>query len=304
MKRSRWLQVLLASALVAGSLIFSASASFAAGTLSFVTPGPQDAAVAPTVITTSDFNTPAGGPIQVQISGGSQTATVTVAISPASPDADPAAVLGGTTQVRARNGVASFSDLTIDKHGTYKLVATSDNATPATSDAFRIWDAVCSNGGKCTAGQIVKTSVQDSDQESASTTAPTGQTVALSLGDENIKAQCEAVETANGVTANHGPFTTSLFATGGGLKTVTFIVSSFWDSTQGNPPGASFYEVCYVDEQQTWTDAFGNTISIGTASLLPDCSPSVDAPCVVSRTKESRSRNVKIVVKLRDSKMY
>ncbi len=306
MKRSRWLQVFLASALVCGSVFLGAGTSLAAGTLSFVGPGPQDAGKAPAVITTGDFDTSAPA-VQVAISGGSATATVTLEIDASSPDADPTAALNGNV-ARARQGVATFTNLSITKHGTYVLKATASNMSPDFSGEFRIWDAVCKNGSSCSAGQVVKNSQAAGDQQSVSTNAPTGQTVALSLGDEDI--DCSAVESDFGVTANHAPLTTSLFATDDSEKLVTIIVSSFYDTNFGDPPGAAFYEVCYVDERNPWTDKFDRTIQPDTdgtitadeISLLPDCSPSQGAPCVVSRTKESKSRNVKIVVRLLDAK--
>jgi len=302
-KRSRWLQVVVASALVAGSLLFGASASFAAGSLSFVAPGPQDAGVG-VAITTSDLNTPAGGPVQVAITGGSQSATVTVAIDVAnSPDPEPGAVLGGTTSVRARSGVATFSNLTISKHGTYALVATANSMSSAGSGSFRIWDAVCSNGNSCNAGKIDKNSTDPNvDQESVGTGAPTGQTVALSLGDDSI--DCSAVEQAHGVVANTAPLTVTLIGGGSNEKLVTLLVSRFWDITFGNPPGASHYEVCYVDDLAPWIDEFGATIQPGVPSLLPVCAPSQGAPCIESRNKQASSRNVKIVARVRDFKMH
>jgi len=48
------------------------------------------------------------------------------------------AALSGTTTVRAASGVATFSNLTIDKAGTYTLQASASGATGATSSAFEI----------------------------------------------------------------------------------------------------------------------------------------------------------------------
>jgi hypothetical protein len=277
-------------------MVVGASTSFAAGSLSFVDPGPQDAQ-RNAVITTTDFGT--SGPIQVQITGGPANAMVTVSIDPDSPD-DEGGELTGGGPVRARQGVASFSNLKISKHGTYKLRASADGMSPATSNEFRIWDAVCSNGNSCNAGSIVKNSTALDAQQTVATAAPPGSTVALSLGDESI--DCDAVEAQFGVVANHAPLTASLFATTTDEKLVTITVSSFYDTNFGDPPGAAFYQVCYIDDQQPWVDRFDRTIPVGEASLLPDCKAGGEAPCVVSRTKESKSRNVKIVVRLLDAR--
>jgi hypothetical protein len=59
--------------------------------------------------------------------------TVTLGANP------PGGTLAGTTTVAAVSGVATFSNLDIDKAGDgYTLVAASGSATPATSNAFRI----------------------------------------------------------------------------------------------------------------------------------------------------------------------
>ena len=49
------------------------------------------------------------------------------------------ATLGGATTVTAVNGIASFTNLTLDQAGTgYTLVATSAGLKPDTSDAFNV----------------------------------------------------------------------------------------------------------------------------------------------------------------------
>jgi hypothetical protein len=58
--------------------------------------------------------------------------TITLASNPTG------AALSGTTTVRAASGVATFSNLTIDKAGTYTLQASASGLTSATSSAFQI----------------------------------------------------------------------------------------------------------------------------------------------------------------------
>src|SRR6185437_3200430 len=48
------------------------------------------------------------------------------------------ATLGGTTSAMAVNGIATFSNLTLDKSGVYTLGATDGTLTPATSNGFAI----------------------------------------------------------------------------------------------------------------------------------------------------------------------
>ena len=46
--------------------------------------------------------------------------------------------LGGTATARASRGFATFSNLTVDRAGTYTLVASASGATSATSASFAI----------------------------------------------------------------------------------------------------------------------------------------------------------------------
>ena len=48
--------------------------------------------------------------------------------------------LSGTTSVRAVNGFSSFSNLAVDKAGTYTLQASASGATAVTSSAFSVTD--------------------------------------------------------------------------------------------------------------------------------------------------------------------
>lgn len=48
------------------------------------------------------------------------------------------AALGGTTTVRALDGIATFGNLTVDRAGTYTLRATANGATGITSAPFTI----------------------------------------------------------------------------------------------------------------------------------------------------------------------
>ncbi len=86
-------------------------------------------------------------------------------------------------------------------------------------------------------------------------------------------------------------------------------MSRLWDETFGDPPGAAFYEICYISDLGPWVNAFGETVPIGEASFLPyKCGGMLNgqeivAPCIESRTKEAKSRNIKIDVLLDDLKM-
>ena len=92
----------------------------------------------PSAVVAADVMTPAVTVAILDRNGStvtSATTSITIAITPGSGTAG--AVLGGTTTVAAINGVARFSQLTVDRAGTgYTLSASASSLTGATSSAF------------------------------------------------------------------------------------------------------------------------------------------------------------------------
>jgi plastocyanin len=84
----------------------------------------------------------------------SSTAPITIAIG----NNSGGATLGGTTTQTAASGVATFSDLTLDKSGAaYTLSASSSGLTSATSGAFNIFGAaalIAKNAGDNQTAQV------------------------------------------------------------------------------------------------------------------------------------------------------
>lgn len=76
--------------------------------------------------------------IAVQDERGSTIATFSGDVTIALADNPHGATLSGATTVSAVAGIATFSDLRIDRPGTYKLIATSRDVAQQTSDQFRI----------------------------------------------------------------------------------------------------------------------------------------------------------------------
>ena len=131
------------------------------GSLAFSTQ--PHAAVVGQDITGAAIN-PSGPPITVQLldangnlmTGSSAPVTIALGNNPAG------ATLGGTTTVDAVNGVASFSNLTLNKPGgQYTLVASSPGLTSATSSPFDESSAavVCLQGQSCQTSVTTATSV-------------------------------------------------------------------------------------------------------------------------------------------------
>jgi hypothetical protein len=230
-------------------------------------------------ITTTPFNTPPGGAIAVEVLDGANqrvttsTASIQMAIAGTSPNPAPGSVLSGTTTLNATAGVASFSNLSINLHGDYKLSATSPGIDSATSGSFLIWDQATT----CTTGSTCSVTVAEPKSVTSQITSDTSSAgvLAASLGADAIDC---------GDPYNHAPSTTTFNAfgaTAAGTKTATVRIDKVVVQAQPNN-GVSFYRVCY-ESPTSFTDRNGATVTLG---LLPDC-PAVSgqAPCVVSMTK-------------------
>ena len=114
--------------------------------LAFVTQ-PHDAD--PRAVISGTAYDPAGGPVTVEVRDADNhritgsTALVTLALN-GGPDG---AALAGGTAVAASGGLASFGDLSIAQAGTgYRLVASTDDASASTSDAFQVEPSTFSAG--------------------------------------------------------------------------------------------------------------------------------------------------------------
>lgn len=105
--------------------------SGAAQVLSFFSQ-PNTANVGQTMSTVQVVATDSVGSIDTTFEGG-----VTVSLASNSTGAG----LNGTTTVRASDGVATFTNLSVDRAGTYTLRATASGAASVTSDPFTITTA-------------------------------------------------------------------------------------------------------------------------------------------------------------------
>jgi hypothetical protein len=98
------------------------------------------------------------------------------------------AVLTGTSPVTTANGVATFTNLRLDKTGTgYTLVATASGLTPATSGAFNVTPGAATQlaftvqPGNTTAGVAFAPAVQVTVRDALGNTV-TGSTASITLG--------------------------------------------------------------------------------------------------------------------------
>lgn len=189
------------------------------------------------------------------------------------------AALGGTVSAATAAGIAKFSYPTIDTSGTdYTLAAEGSGISAgATSDTFSIFDVLtsCSAGTTCTGSD---SNSQTEGRGSATTTTVStsgGGLLEMSLGLPAIT--CSGYPSVSSTALAQE-------VNGSGDVTVTLeIGKTLVDESPNN--GASFYEICFEDPANSFTDLNGSTVPAGTAGLLPDCSSTTSAPCVDSRTK-------------------
>jgi hypothetical protein len=221
------------------------------------------------------------------LDGANQRVTSSIApISIALNTGTAGATLTGDNATITKNavaGLAGFSNLKIDTHGNYTLVATSPGITQAISNAaetdavFTIWD----NAEPCTANKACTAPVGDttSFQSQFSGTSSTGGFLLLTLGQDTLSC---------GDTYNHAPsvttFTTYQFSATGN-KTIVGRIDKTIDQLQSNN-GVSFYRVCFESDDFSFTYPGGVVKPAGTPFILPDCKAvSSTPPCVKSITK-------------------
>ena len=230
--------------------------------------------------------------VQVKVQDGnsntipSSAATITVTIG-ANPGSG---TLAGTATVSAVSGVATFSNLAINRPGTaYTLVASSSGLTSATSTAFNITVgaanrlAISSQPSTSVAGVSISPSVQVTVQDSQGNTVSSS-TLSISmaigtnagggtLGGTTAVSAVSGVATFSTLSINKVGTGYTLTAARSGLTSAT---STSFNITVGTPSqltftaqptneaaGASISPTIQVSVQ----DAFGNTVTSSTASI-------------------------------------
>jgi hypothetical protein len=259
------------------------TASATSCTLSFVDQPAN--ALANAAITSMGFQ--AGSPVEVKAgdSNGDPIAGVTVNVSLLSPGGVAASLAGATTSVSDANGLAAFTSLSVDRPGYFNLHATANGFAPQDSSVFLIAQVAC------------RTSVCTSESLSTKSTGATVTLVSpssldiLSAGLGGYTYDCAGyasvtdplgfdVWTADGRTFD--PAASSQVTLDISKQTVTISPNN----------GAPFYQICYASSVSfpTRTGTAVQTTIPGSTTpffvgLLPDCSSSIPAPCVVSRHK-------------------
>jgi hypothetical protein len=230
-----------------------------------------------------------GGPVKVKVldgyghlvTGSSAAVTVAIGSNPGSGS------LSGTVTVHAKRGIASFSNLSIDKPGIgYTLTARSPGITSATSARFTIWGSlrVCSTN-PCSASSSSATTA------GMVTTSSADPAEFLGVGIGGASFTCRG--TYQPVS---DPFIFDLLSpTGAAQRDAQFAASLQIDKSlvkASGHPGAASWQICYAStESFTARDDTAGTAVIGGVSyhtgLLPDCSKTRGAPCVQARHKDN-----------------
>ncbi|HUY61064.1 MAG TPA: hypothetical protein VMW49_04235 [Candidatus Dormibacteraeota bacterium] len=192
------------------------------------------------------------------------------------------ATLGGAVTATTSGGIASFAYPTISQSWLgYQLTAQSSGIQPGVSAAFNIDDVLtaCAPGARCSGtdsnaateptGKVTSTTVSASSGNGSS-----ADLLGISVGVPNISCAGYTAVSATAMSDVTGSDRTSTISLEIGKALVN----------QSPNNGASFYQVCF-GSSVTFVDRSGQSISPGGTGLLPDCSGSTPAPCVVSRTK-------------------
>jgi hypothetical protein len=250
-------------------------------TLAFTADGQPAGTTVNTTITPS-FDSPAGGPVKVEVLDASghlvtsSKAAVTIAITAT---ANPGSgTLSGTTTLNTIGGVASFSDLSINQPGIgYRLTATSYGMNPATSAHFTIWGSLqpCSTT-PCSA------SASSATTSGTATTSSAGSAQFLGTGIGGGSYSC-----AGTYQPVSDPFSFDVVSGSGDTQPgAQFAVTLQIDKTlvqSSGHPGASSWQICYASMSPfTAQPGTSGTTTIGDVTfdtgLLPNCRPDDENP--------------------------
>lgn len=271
------------------------TASATSCTLSFVDQPAN--ALANTAITNMGFQT--GSPVEVKAgdSNGDPIAGVTVNVSLLSPGGVAATLGGATTSVSDANGLAAFTSLSVDQPGYFNLHATANGFAPQDSNVFLIAQVACSTGSCSSESLSTKSSSATVSTAPCSPGTPAAGCDILSAGFGGYTYTCQAAAQGGYVSVTD-PLGFDVWKSDGSSfdpaasSQVTLDISKQTVTISPNN-GAPFYQICYASNVPFATrtgTTLGTTSIPGSTTpfffgLLPDCSSSVPAPCVVSRHK-------------------
>jgi hypothetical protein len=260
-----------------------------------------------TTITDSAYDT-SGGPVTVEVLDGTghplTTGTFSITIGLGTCTPSPTSLLGcGTGSLASASNTltrntstssgiveASFGDLSINDIGGYQLGASAGTlpaSSNATSDFFTIAQegTVCTPGPHCTIGTSNTTTGTSLD---AGTTG--SGTLSLSLV-KNAPLTCGTYSVVHG-SASVADIVGSDFAGG----TITLITSH--SAAPGT--GVGGFTICLASVLPFKTADGKDAEHVGSfyVGTLPNCSPKVQAPCIVSKNRSVPSSDLIITFRI------
>ncbi len=183
---------------------------------------------------------------------------VTLTLNPAVPG-----VLSGQSQVNAQNGVATFSNLSVDKVGTYSLSAAASGMLSATSDTFNI-------GAGAPAAVVFTqqpTDTHDGDVINGTTGVKVHVTDANGNDVEPTNVDMAFAADPTGVATLNGGSSVTVQTGGGGVATFFLVIA----------PTSSDYQLqATAGSITTLSDTFRITSSAATGCTASDCTQSLD----------------------------
>jgi hypothetical protein len=259
--------------------------------LAFVTPGGQPTQTAINEPISSVFQ--GSAPLEVAVMSNTDpaevvtdsSAPVTVAIENNPADGTLSGPGTGTTPVYAADGIAQFNGLSINEAGyPYTLEATSPGLSSATSSPFQISSSISPCPTSTCAGTVPTTTGTDSI---SSTSSGTGDYLAIGAG--GISYSCGSS------SSTFEPVSFDLLGSDGvalssAKFTGTFEINAAAAAAAGHPPLWT-WQICYASTVEfTALPNTAGTTSIGDVTyytgLLPHCSRSQQAPCLLCRHKD------------------
>ncbi len=209
------------------------------------------------------------------------TGTITVALS----GDDPAAELEGTTSRTAVAGVATFGDLTVDRPGTYTLVASALGAQDETSATFEIVQQFCPEDVDCSTshvgnGGLSSTNITLNEFNPGSDT-DTGEL--FSRFDTTGLLDCDYSDGTPYTEFTDFTYTYEYSNLERSATIVTIVKKKLFNEVADN--GAAKIQVCFQAKQPFLDDALQPTTG---PALLPTCNK-VNAsvfPCVSIQNKQ------------------
>ncbi len=277
-----------------GTLATDASSSLAVtveGECSLAFTAEPTNAVAGAGITSSGFD-PAGSPVAVEATDANGSPIPAIAVGLSAELGSGTLQGSGAAAATGGSGVATFSPISVDQTGYYRLEAAATSFAPAASSLFQIADSATTCGTGCSG-----TDVSPSVSLDVSVRGGSGDVLSLGLGGFSYSCPGYRTVTTPGGIDLWQPGGVSIVRTRVD-ETVTITISKALVMSAPNP-GAAHFQVCYAS-----TEPFSGGVDVGPAipgypatyvGLLGGCArhdPAAGAPCVVSRHKTRAGQEV------------